>query len=361
MVGAERLDSVLPMLLGKAVALVVNQTSMVGAVHLADTLVARGVNVKKVFAPEHGFRGTADAGEHVQDGKDARLGMPLVSLYGTNRKPTPDQLRDVDVVVFDIQDVGVRFYTYISTLHYVMEACAENDKKIVVLDRPNPNPFVDGPVLDTAFRSFLGMHPIPLAHGLTIGELAKMINGEGWLNTSKPCALEVVPMLHWTHNDSYHVPVKPSPNLPDDQSIRLYPSTGLFEGVSISLGRGTHTPFQVLGHPAWKGVEGMAYSFTPVSIDGMSKTPPFMNQTCYGIDLRAVEPPKRVDLSYLIQLYALFPDKDKYFNGGFNAHAGNSVLQQQIRKGMSEAEIRASWQPALDAYKEMRKKYLMYE
>ena len=357
--GAEQLGLYIPKLLGKSVALVVNNTSLIDKVHLADTLISSGVTIKKIFAPEHGFRGTADAGEHVKDGMDVKTGLPLVSLYGTNRKPTAEQLADVDIVVFDIQDVGVRFYTYISTMHYVMEACAENQKKMIVLDRPNPNGnFFDGPVLEPQFQSFLGMHPIPVVHGLTVAELANMINGEGWLGNGMKCDLEVITMRNWKHTDSYSLPEKPSPNLPNDQSVRLYPSLGLFEGTVMSVGRGTQMPFQVVGHPDLKN---MPFQFTPVSIEGMSKYPPHENKVCYGIDLRNEKMQPSFTLKYLLQMYNAFPDKDKFFNDkNFDTHLGTSKLRQQIRQGMTEEEIRKTWSEGLKKYGEMRAKYLLY-
>ncbi|HLT81404.1 MAG TPA: DUF1343 domain-containing protein [Cyclobacteriaceae bacterium] len=356
-VGAMRFDRYLPLLEGQRVALVVNHTSMTGNAHLADTLKALGVNLVKIFAPEHGFRGTADPGEHIEDGVDRKLGLPVVSLYGNNRKPTPEQLEDVDVAVFDIQDVGTRFYTYISTLHYVMEACAESGKKVVVLDRPNPNGYVDGPVLDTAFRSFVGMHPIPVVHGLTVGELANMINGEGWLAGGLQCEVEVVPVTGWSHDDSYSCPVRPSPNLPNDQAILLYPSLCFFEGTVISVGRGTQTPFQVIGNPL---LTDMPYHFTPVSIEGMMKNPPFENQVCYGLDLRSVPVERRLNIQYVIDMYNAYPDKKNFFTRYFNTLAGTDKLRKQIEEGVSEAEIRESWQTDLKQYEQMREKYLMY-
>jgi uncharacterized protein YbbC (DUF1343 family) len=356
LVGADRLEILLPLLKDKAVALVVNHTAMVAKTHLADTLKSLGVNLKKILAPEHGFRGTADAGETVKDGADIKTGLPIVSLYGTNKKPTPQQLSDIDVVVFDIQDVGVRFFTYISTLHYVMEACAENNKMLVVLDRPNPNgSYVDGPVLEPAHKSFVGMHPIPIVHGMTVCEYAQMINGEGWI--AKPCALEVVKVVNWKHADAYSLPHRPSPNLPTDQSIKLYPSTCLFEGTVVSVGRGTQTPFQLIGHPDLKN---MPYSFTPVSIVGMSKTPPFESKVCHGLDLSKVPVKNQLDLSYLIEVYKVFPDQENFFIPYFEKLAGTAALREQIKSGMSEEEIRKTWQPALEAFKEMRKKYLLY-
>ncbi|HEY4655400.1 MAG TPA: DUF1343 domain-containing protein [Cyclobacteriaceae bacterium] len=356
-VGAAQFERYLPALSGKSVALVVNHTSMVGETHLADTLKALGINLVRIFAPEHGFRGTADPGEHVEDSVDRRLGLPVVSLYGDNRKPKPDQIEDIDVVIVDIQDVGTRFYTYISTLHYVMEACAESDKKLIVLDRPNPNAYMDGPTLQPAIKSFVGMHPIPVVHGVTVGELAQMINGEGWLGDSTKCELDVVPVSNWSRSEFYSCPVRPSPNLPDDQSIRLYPSLCFFEGTVISVGRGTQTPFQVIGNPLLKD---MPYRFTPVSIEGMMKNPPFENEVCYGIDLRSATVERRLNLQYVIDMYNAYPDKKNFFTGYFNTLAGNETLRTQIEEGASEETIRESWQPGLQRYMEMREKYLMY-
>lgn len=356
--GADQLDLVLPILSQKRVALVVNYTATVGKTHLVDTLRARGIHIQKILAPEHGFRGTVEAGELIKDGLDTKTGLPVVSLYGNNKKPTAEQLQDVDVVVFDIQDVGVRFFTYISTLHYIMEACAEQNKAVVVLDRPNPNSdYIDGPVLDMSQRSFVGMHPIPVVHGLTVGELARMINGEGWLANAVQCNLQVVPLKNWSHDQHYVLPIRPSPNLPNDQAIRLYPSVCLFEGTVISLGRGTQTPFQVIGHPDLKG---MAYSFTPVSIPGMAKNPPHENKTCYGLDLRQVKVERQINLQYIRDLYQAYPDKEKFFINYFEKLAGNTILRQQIIQGMSEADIRASWAKDIAAYKIKRQPYLLY-
>jgi uncharacterized protein YbbC (DUF1343 family) len=358
--GAAQLDLLLPQLANKKVALVVNNTSTIGKTHLADTLLARGVSIAKIFAPEHGFRGTADAGEHVKDGVDLKTGLKLVSLYGSNRKPTAEQLADVDILIFDIQDVGVRFYTYISTLQYLMEACAEQNKKLIVLDRPNPNGnFVDGPVLEPKFRSFLGMHTIPLVHGLTVGELAGMINGEGWLGEGKKCDVAVIKMQNWKHADEYSLPAKPSPNLPNDQAIRLYPSLGLFEGTVISVGRGTQMPFQIIGHPL---LTNMPFQFTPVSIEGMAKNPPYENQVCYGLDLRNVKVERKLSLQYLLDFYKAFPDKAKFFNNSsFDTHLGTSTLREQITAGWTEEAIRNSWKDGLDKYNLVRNKYLLYQ
>jgi uncharacterized protein YbbC (DUF1343 family) len=357
-VGAARLDILLPKLKGKRVALVVNNTSLVHKTHLADTLKSLGVNLIKIFGPEHGFRGNAANGEHVEDSTDQKTGVAVVSLYGSNRKPTAKQLANIDIVIFDIQDVGTRFYTYVSTMHYVMEACVENNKHLIILDRPNPNgSYVDGPMRKPEFKSFLAMHPIPITHGMTLGEMAGMINGEGWLEGQKKCAVEVIPLLHWKHTDDYSVPVRPSPNLPNDQAIRLYPSLCLFEGTVVSLGRGTPMPFQILGNPDMKD---LPFQFTPVAIKGVSIDPPQKDKLCYGIDLRNVATPRKVDLQYLLRFYQLYPNKEKFFINSFNVLAGTDELQKQIKAGLTEEQIRASWQPGLEAFKEKRKKYLLY-
>ncbi|MEP6737734.1 MAG: DUF1343 domain-containing protein [Chryseolinea sp.] len=356
--GAEQLQTLLSKLKGKRVALVVNNTAMVGRVHLADTLKSLGVDIQKIMSPEHGFRGNAAAGEHVSDDVDKKTGIKIVSLYGKGRKPTAEQLSDIDVVIFDIQDIGVRFFTYIGTLHYVMEACGENGKAVIVLDRPNPNAsYIDGPIMLPEFKSFIGMHPVPIVHGLTIGEYAGMINGEGWLEGKVKCELEVIIMKNWTHNDEYVLPIKPSPNLPTQQAIKLYPGVCFFEGTPLSLGRGTQIPFQVIGHPDLKT---LPFEFTPVDIPGMAVDPPLENKLCHGIDLRTVEAPKRVDIHYLIDMYKLFPEKEKFFVPHFGRWAGSNALAQQIKDGMTEEQIRATWQTDLTKYKEMRKKYLLY-
>lgn len=357
--GAEQLDILLPKLEGKRVALVVNHTSLVGNTHLADTLMASGITVAKVFAPEHGFRGSAADGEKIADGVDAKTGLPIVSLYGANRKPTAEQLADVDVVIFDIQDVGTRFYTYISTMHYAMEACAEQGKKIIILDRPNPNGhYIDGPIRVPELKSFVGMHPIPIVHALTVGELARMIDGEGWLEGGVKCDFEVIPVKNWKHSDFYSLPVRPSPNLPNDQAVRLYPSLCLFEGTPISVGRGTQTPFLIVGNPEFTD---LSFTFTPQPIPGMSNHPPHEGKLCYGLDLREVEMEPRLDLSYLIDFYNRYSDKDKYFVGSFDRLAGTPLLKQQIMDGMTEEQIRSTWKDDLDAYKTMRGKYLIYD
>lgn len=352
------MDELLPKLKNKRVGLVVNQTSLVGKTHLVDTLVSRGVNVKKIFAPEHGFRGKVDAGQQINDELDSKTKLPIISLYGDTKKPKLEHLEDLDVVVYDIQDIGVRFFTYISTVQLVMEACAENNKTLIILDRPNPNGnFVDGPVLQPEFRSFVGMLPIPIVHGMTVGELARMSNEEGWSLSKKKCDLEIITIKNWLHKDLISLTVKPSPNLPNDHAIKLYPSICLFEGTVISVGRGTQMPFEVIGHPDLKN---MPYQFTPVSIEGMSKTPPYENKLCNGIDLRKDSIKPGINLQYLIKLYHEYPVKEKFFISYFDKLAGNSVLKEQIKKGMSESEIKATWQKDLKAYKEKRKKYLLY-
>jgi uncharacterized protein YbbC (DUF1343 family) len=362
-VGAEQLDILLPKLSSQRVALLVNHTATIGKTHLVDSLLQRGVDIKKIFAPEHGFRGDADAGEKIIDGIDTKTKLPVVSLYGSakkDKKPSPEQLADVDVIIFDIQDVGVRFFTYISSLHYLMEACAEQNKKLIVLDRPNPNgSYVDGPVLtDTTLKSFIGMHPIPIVHGLTVGELAKMINGEGWLSEKKKCELEIIVMKNYSHQMPYSLPLKPSPNLPNDQAIALYPSICLFEGTVISVGRGTQHPFEYVGHPDLKN---QPFQFTPISIDGMAKKPPHENKVCFGLDLSKEKVVKEISLKYLIQLYRQFPDKEKFFNSYFDKLAGTKLLKEQIKKGMTEKQIKATWRTELEKYKKQRKLYLIYK
>jgi len=357
-VGAEQTKVYVPKLKGKRVALFANNTSEVRGVHLVDILVKEKVNVVKIMSPEHGFRGDVPDGDDVSNSVDEKTGIPIISIYGDkNKKPTAEHLKDIDVVIFDIQDVGCRFYTYISSLHYLMEACAENKKKLIVFDRANPNGFVDGPVLQMENKSFVGMHPIPIAHGMTIGEYARMINGEGWLENKVKCDLEVIPLKNYTHHDSVSLPVKPSPNLPNDHAVRLYPYICLFEGTALSLGRGTYTPFEILGHPDLKD---QPFEFTPVSIPGMSAKPKLEGQLCHGIDLRKVEPERKISLKYLIDMYNQFPDKEKFFISYIDKLSGYKDFKEQIKKGMTEEEIRATWQADLDKYKAMRKKYLLY-
>lgn len=358
--GNERTAEYLPLLKGKRVGCVVNQTSCIDSTFLVDSLLKCEVNLIRLFAPEHGFRGKADAGEKIKSGVDEATGLPVVSLYGNNKKPTAEQIRDLDWVVFDIQDVGVRFYTYISTLHYVMEACAENGVRLMVLDRPNPNgDYVDGPVLDLKFRSFVGMEPIPVVHGLTIGELAQMINGEGWLKNGLKCQLTVVEMNNYTHQLAYSLPVKPSPNLPNDLSIRLYPSLCFFEATEISVGRGTKFPFQVAGYPDPKFG---AFSFKPVSMPGMAKMPMHENEDCYGVDLRQEPVGHQFTLKYLLSFYQKWTSDKPFFTNRqfFNLLAGNDLLINQIEKGLSVDEIRASWQSDLNKYLNIRQRYLLY-
>lgn len=356
--GATQIPKYLPLLTGKAVGMVVNHTSLVGSTHVVDTLLARGVDIAAVFSPEHGFRGDAPDGEKVQNSVDPKTGIPLISLYGSNRKPTPDQMASIDIMIFDLQDVGTRFYTYISTMHYVMEACAENGIKLIILDRPNPNgDYVDGPILDLEFQSFVGMHEIPTVHGLTVGELARMINGEKWLEGDLTANLEVVKVENYNHQMEYDPPVKPSPNLPDYQSIRWYPSLCLFEGTVMSIGRGTANPFQKIGYPDSKFGD---FQFTPHSIPGMSIYPKHQDQLCYGIDLSTIDPPKSLDLSLLLEYYAKSRLGEEFFTNSFNRLAGNDTLKEQIISGMSMDEIRATWQEGLNNYHEIREKYLLY-
>ncbi|MEK6780056.1 MAG: DUF1343 domain-containing protein [Bacteroidota bacterium] len=355
--GADQIKDLTDKLKNKRVGLVVNHTSLVGETHLADTLKSLGINIIRIFGPEHGFRGNAADGEHVNDSTDSKTGIPVVSLYGKNRKPSIAQFSDLDVVIFDIQDVGARFYTYIGTMHYVMETCAESKKKLIILDRPNPNPYVDGPINEKPMQSFVAMHPIPIAHGLTPGELAHMINGEGWLMEKLKCDVEIIKLKNWQHSDEYLLPIQPSPNLPNNQAIKLYPSICLFEGTTISVGRGTSAPFQVLGNPELKNMD---YQFTPLTIKGVAVNPPHENKVCYGIDLRNVPIERKIDLKYLFAMYKAYPDKEKFFLPYFDILAGTTMLKQQIEAGLTEDQIRESWKKGLDNYKEMRKKYLLY-
>lgn len=361
--GVEQMDKLLPLLEGKQVALVMNHTSLVGNTLLLDTLVTAGIQVKKVFAPEHGFRGNADAGETVKNGKDTRTGVFIYSLYGKNKKPTADQLRNVDIVVFDIQDIGARFYTYISTMHYVMEACAENRIPLLITDRPNPCDFVDGPIRQNDLKTFVSMDPIPVLHGCTIGELAQMINGEGWLAGKKKCNLTVLPVKGWKHGQPYSLPVKPSPNLPNDQAIAFYPSLCPFEGTAISVGRGTHSPFQVIGSP---DIKLSSFRFQPKALQGFDKNPMYKDQYCYGNNLRSLPAPKGFSLKYVLtyyQTYKKMGKADKFFTRPqwFDILLGNHTVRQQIIKGATEEEIRAGWQEELEKYKKTREKYLLYE
>ncbi len=362
-VGAERTDEYLPLLKGKHIGLVANHTSLVNGAHLLDTLRSRGVDVLRVFAPEHGFRGTVEAGENVAGYVDQKSGVEVTSIYGASKKPSSEQLRGVELMVFDMQDVGARFFTYLSTLHYVMEACAENGIPVVVLDRPNPNGhYIDGPILQPQFRSFVGMHPIPIVHGMTLGELARMINGEGWLKDSVSCKLTVIPCDNYTHATPYSLPVRPSPNLPNMRAVYLYPSLCLFEGTIMSLGRGTDWPFQVYGHPDWVTKK---FAFTPRTIKGVAKNPPHENKRCYGVSLADVSIDslahlQALNLDYLIEAYQYFAKKEKFFIPFFAKLAGTDALQQQIESGMGAEEIRASWKPELEKFKQQRERYLLY-
>lgn len=372
--GAEQYEQYVTFLKGKTIAMVVNQTSRIPipasadktkTVHLVDFLKGKGMDIKTIFAPEHGFRGTADAGEKIKDGKDAKTGIPVISLYGKKKKPIPSDLKGIDLILFDIQDVGARFYTYISSMHNVMEACAENGIQFLVLDRPNPNGYyVDGPVLDPAFKSFVGMHPVPVVHGMTIAEYAKMINGEGWLKDGIQCDLQYVPCLYYNHDRIYELPEKPSPNLPNARSIYLYPSLCFFEGTYMSVGRGTDKQFQIFGHPKYPTGD---FEFTPVSGPG-SKYPKHENTKCLGHDLRDISLErirgwKELNLQMLINSYQKMPDQLDFFNENkfFDKLAGTDQLRMQIEDGIPYPEIRESWQPGLDAFKVIRKKYLLYD
>ncbi|KAF2514133.1 DUF1343 domain-containing protein [Flavobacterium salilacus subsp. salilacus] len=359
--GADNYQNYLPLLKGKKVGIVTNQTGIINLKskegHLVDFLLEKKVNVKKIYAPEHGFRGTADAGELIKDGKDTKTGLPIVSLYGNNKKPKPEQLEGIDVMVFDLQDVGARFYTYISSLHYVMEACAENNIPLIVLDRPNPNGgIVDGPILEPEYQSFVGMHPIPVLHGMTIGEYAQMINGEEWLQNNIKCNLTVIPCTNYKREMVYDLPVKPSPNLPNSQAINLYPSLCFFEGTNVSVGRGTDKQFQIYGSPF---LPKTGFSFIPVPNEG-AKDPMHNGKTCYGEDLTKIKRVNQLELKWIISAYNNTQDKSKFFNAFFTKLAGTKQLQQQIEAGKTQAEIRETWLAGLNKFKTVREKYLIY-
>ncbi len=369
-VGANQTSRYFPLLAGKKVGVVTNQSGLIfttathqqqQSVHLVDSLQRAHIDVVRVFSPEHGFRGTVDAGEQVKDGKDTKTGLPIISLYGKNKKPTQQQLEGLDILVFDIQDVGVRFYTYISTLTYVMEATAQKGIPLIVLDRPNPNAhYVDGPTLEPAHSSFLGMHPVPLVYGMTIGEYAIMVNKEQWLEANVPCDLTVIPLKHWNHDMRYSLPTRPSPNLPNDAAINLYPSLGFFEGTTINAGRGTEMQFQIFGSPHLPSNQ-YPFAYTPKPNFG-SKSPKENGKLCHGLDLRATPYMNKVDLNWLIDAYAAHSDKPNFFKtDSFTLHAGSTQLETQIKSGISFEEIRASWQPHLTAFKQLRKKYLLYQ
>lgn len=360
--GADQIETLIEKCGDKRVAVVANQTSLVNGTHLVDTLKARGVNLVRIFGPEHGFRGTAADGEHVKSGTDPQTGLTVVSLYGNNKKPAAEQVADLDLILFDIQDVGARFYTYISTLHLVMEAAAAQEVAVLVLDRPNPNGhFVDGPVLNTAFASFVGMHPVPVVHGMTVAEYAQMINGQGWLKDGLKCALDVLPCLNYDHTARYALPVPPSPNLPTMNAVYLYPSLAFFEGTQVSVGRGTEKPFEQIGMPGFAAGE---HTFKPRSIPGVSKYPPHEGALCSGFDLSGAthEDLGRIDLSWLLEMYAQAPEQSDFFlaSGFFDKLAGSDVLRSQIIAGKTAAEIRASWQADLEAFMKIRNRYLLY-
>lgn len=361
---AQFTEEYLPFLKGKRIGMLVNQTSVVSNKHLVDTLLSLQQDIRKIYCPEHGFRGNADAGEKVNNTIDSATNLPIVSLYGNNKKPSKSDLDSIDLMIFDVQDVGVRFYTYISTLHYVMEACAENNIPLLILDRPNPNAhYIDGPILQKEYQSFVGMHPVPVVYGMTIAEYAKMINGERWLANGVECELIVIRNKAYTHQSLYTLPIKPSPNLADADAIALYPSLCFFEGTVISVGRGTYEPFKMIGHPQLENT--YTYSFQPVSIEGMSKEPPYKNEICYGVDLRNYVSDssfnrKQLELKWLIEMYKAYPDTSKFFNKFFDKLAGNATLRSQILEGKSEEEIRMSWRRDLHKFNRTRRKYLLY-
>jgi uncharacterized protein YbbC (DUF1343 family) len=364
--GAQRTADYFPLLAGKSVGVTCNHTSLIGSTHLIDTLIASGINVVRIFSPEHGFRGEAGAGVEVQSGTDGKTGTPVISLYGSKKKPSAKDLNGIDIMVFDIQDVGVRFYTYTSTLALVMEACAEQGIPVVILDRPNPNAFyIDGPVLDTNFKSFVGMFPVPIVYGMTIGEFGNMVNDEGWLKDSIHCNLFIIALQNWDRNMIVKLPVRPSPNLPNWQSVYLYPFLCLFEGTVVSVGRGTDYPFQVIGHP--KNMTG-SFAFVPRKIPGVAEDPPYLGRECYGQSLSgyAENYTKNTDpfelfyiLSYYKILHAIDPG-EPFFNSYFDKLAGNNILRKQVESGLPEDEIRNSWRDDISAFMKIREKYLLY-
>jgi len=360
--GADQTNEYLHLLTKKNIAVVANQTSVIFKknnlyTHLVDSLLSLNIKVSKVFSPEHGFRGNVDAGEKVEDGKDTKTGLPIISLYGKNKKPSSEQLKNIDVVIFDIQDVGVRFYTYISTLHYIMEACAENNIPLIVLDRPNPNGhYIDGPTLEIEHKSFVGMHPVPLVYGMTIGEYAQMINGEAWLKNKVSCDLTVIPLKNYSHKSEYSLPLRPSPNLPNDKSINLYPSLGFFEGTTINAGRGTENQFQQYGAPFFPKNE---FSYSPKPNIG-SKYPKHQDSICYGVDLKNTPKLNAVNIEWLVDAYTKTPKNETFFGKTFTIHAGNTTLEEQLKAGLSAKKIHQSWQAKIDEFKFIRKKYLLY-
>ena len=361
--GADRTGEYLPLLEEKRIGLVANHTSLIGNTHLVDSLVALNVNLVKIFGPEHGFRGIVSDGKTIENGIDQATGLPVISLYGSTKKPAKEDMQDLDLVIFDIQDVGLRFYTYISTMQYVMEACAENDVDFLVLDRPNPNGFfIDGPVLEAEYKSFVGMQPVPVVHGMTVAEYARMINEEGWLENSVKCNLNYITCLNWDHRKYYELPVNPSPNLPNMTSVYLYPSLCFFEGTTMSVGRGTDFPFQVYGHPEYRATD---FSYTPRSIPRASVNPKYLGDKCFGVDLTSLpnsffKDNSGIILHWLIDAYDQLKDKGDFFNAYFVKLAGTEKLQEQIEKGTSANAIRAGWRKDLQKFKETRKKYLLY-
>ena len=360
-IGIDKTEEYLPLIIDKNIAIVSNHTSQFikesNSIHLVDSLLKLNVQVKKVFAPEHGFRGNLDAGEKIINSIDEKTGIPIVSLYGKKRKPSFEDLDEIDVIIFDIQDVGARFYTYLSTMHYVMESCAENNIELIVLDRPNPNGhYIDGPVMTKESMSFVGLHPVPIVYGMTIGEYAKMINGEKWLRNNLNCKLKVIEITNYDRNEKYKLKLKPSPNLPNQQSINLYPSLCFFEQTPVSVGRGTEKQFQVIGTPYW---ENFKFNFTPKSMPG-AKYPKHENLTCYGLNLENEEHLSKIDLKWLILAYKNEKNKDNFFKSGFHRLAGNKLLEEQIKKGLSDKEIRKTWKKGLDNFKLIREKYLIY-
>ena len=360
-IGIDKTEEYLPLIIDKNIAIVSNHTSQFikesKSIHLVDSLLKLNVQIKKVFAPEHGFRGNLDAGEKIINSIDEKTGIPIVSLYGKKRKPSFEDLDEIDVIIFDIQDVGARFYTYLSTMHYVMESCAENNIELIVLDRPNPNGhYIDGPIMTKESMSFVGLHPVPIVYGMTIGEYAKMINGEKWLRNNLNCKLKVIKITNYDRNKKYRLTFKPSPNLPNQQSINLYPSLCFFEQTPVSVGRGTEKQFQVIGTPYW---ENFKFNFTPKSMRG-AKYPKYENLTCYGLNLENEEYLSKIDLKWLILAYKNEKNKDNFFKSGFHRLAGNKLLEEQIKKGLSEKEIRKTWKKGLDNFKLIREKYLIY-
>ena len=356
--GAEQINKFLPMLKNKKVGIVAHQASLINSkTHLVDSLLSLNINIEKVFAPEHGFRGDLDAGEGFLNVIDDKTRLQVISLYGKKKKPSEQDLNGISIMVFDLQDVGVRFYTYLSTLHYIMEACSERNIPLLLLDRPNPNiHYIDGPVLEKENKSFVGMHPVPIVYGMTIGEYAKMINGEGWLKEGRKCDLKVIQIKNYNHNTPYELKIRPSPNLPNPQSVSLYPSLCLLEQTVISIGRGTEMQFQVYGSPKFPE---STFSFTPKPNFG-SKNPKLKNQICYGVDLRKVKRPDRIEIKWLIDSYSKFPIKDNFFLKGFDKISGTKKLKEQIKNGLNENQIRMSWKTNIEEFKKIRKKYLLY-